>query len=128
LKRFEYSASAAHEQPLDPNEEWSPEALVLAGLIKCSLASLAFFAERQKIDVRGGGSADGVVTKRDSDGRWAFVEILCGLDVELHPKPDDEQLQAVLDSAEWGCFIGASLTVKPRYEWRVNGEVVERSS
>jgi hypothetical protein len=32
----------------------------------------------------------------------------------------------LLDSAEWGCFIGASLTVKPRYEWRVNGELVDR--
>ena len=126
MKRFEYSASAKHEKPLDSDRSWSPEDLVLAGLVKCTLASLAFYGEREGIVVAGGGAADGVVTKRESDGRYAFVEILCGLDVALEPKPDEEQLRALLDSAEWGCFIGASLTVKPRYEWRVNGEVVNR--
>jgi uncharacterized OsmC-like protein len=126
LKRFEYSASATHEEPLDPNRSWSPEDLVLAGLVKCTLASLAFYSEREDIDMAGGGAADGVVTKRDSDGRFAFVEILCGLDVKLEPRPDEEKLGALLDSAEWGCFVGASLTVKPRYEWRVNGELVTR--
>lgn len=126
MKRFEYSASATHEEPLDPNRSWSPEDLVLAGLVKCTLASLAFYSEREDIDMAGGGAADGVVTKRDSDGRYAFVEILCGLDVKLEPRPEEEMLGALLDSAEWGCFVGASLTVKPRYEWRVNGELVTR--
>jgi organic hydroperoxide reductase OsmC/OhrA len=125
-KRFEYSVSAAHEEGLDPNRSWSPEDLVLAGLVKCTLASLAFYGERQGIEIAGGGAADGVVTKRESDDRYAFVEILCGLDVKLEPRPDAEKLGALLDSAEWGCFIGASLTVKPRYEWRVNGELVNR--
>ena len=128
MKRFEYSASAVHDEPLDPSVDWSPEALVLAGLVKCSLASLEFFAESKNVTSRGSGGADGVVEKRDADGRYAFVEILCGLDVTLEPKPEGEELTALLDSAEWGCFIAASLTVKPRYEWRVNGEVVERSS
>jgi len=126
LKRFEYSASATHEEPLDPSRSWAPEDLVLASLVKCTLASLAFYSEREDIDMAGGGAADGVVTKRDSDGRYAFVEILCGLDVKLEPRPDEEKLGALLDSAEWGCFVGASLTVKPRYEWRVNGELVTR--
>lgn len=107
---------------------WSPEALVLAALIKCVLASLEFFGAKQNAEVAGSGSADGVVARRDSDERYAFIEIFCGLDVTLEPKPEGEKLDALLASAEWGCFIGASLTVKPRYEWRVNGEVVERSS
>jgi organic hydroperoxide reductase OsmC/OhrA len=128
LTRFEYSASAAHGEPLNPNRAWSPEDLLLAGLVKCTLASLAFFAERRGIESTGSGAADGVVAKRESDGRYAFAEIVCGLDVELEPRPDHEKLSALLDSAEWGCFIGASLTVKPRYEWRVNGEVVGRKS
>ena len=126
MKRFKYSASAVHEEPLDPKAVWSPEALVLAGLIKCTLSSLAFFSARQQIEIAGGGSAEGVVAKRDSDGRYAFVEITCGLDVTLEPKPDGDKLAALLDSAEWGCFISASLTVKPHYEWRMNGEVVPR--
>ena len=128
MKRFEYSASATHEEPLDREKAWSPEELVLAGLVKCTLASLAFYGERERIDMVGTGAADGVVTKRESDDRYAFVEIQCGLDVKLEPRPDDEKLNALLDSAEWGCFIAASLTVKPRYEWRVNGEVIERGS
>ena len=126
MKRFEYSAGATHEKPLDPNRPWSPEDLVLAGLVKCTLASLAFYSEREDIVMAGGGAADGIVSKRDSDGRYAFVEILCGLDVKLEPRPGEEKLGALLDSAEWGCFVGASLTVKPRYEWRVNGELVTR--
>jgi hypothetical protein len=64
------------------------------------------------------------VTRRDDDGRYAFVEIECGLDVELDPAPEGDALEELLEQAEWGCFIGASLTVSPRYEWRVNGEVV----
>ena len=124
MKRFEYSAGAVHDEPLDPKRRWSPEDLVLAGLVNCTLASLAFYAEREKMTMTGSGTADGVVSKRESDGRYAFVEVLCGLDVDLDPKPDDEKLRKLLDSAQWGCFIGASLTVKPRYEWRVNGEVV----
>lgn len=126
MKRFEYSAGATYDEPLDPKRAWSPEELVLAGLVKCTLASLAFYGERERIDVAGNGTADGVVTKREADGRYAFIEILCGLDVRLEPKPEDEKLSTLLDSAEWGCFVGASLTVKPRYEWRVNGEVVAR--
>jgi hypothetical protein len=64
------------------------------------------------------------VTRRDEDGRYAFVEIECGLDVELDPAPEPGALRDLLDQAEWGCFIGASLTAKPRYEWRVNGQLV----
>jgi organic hydroperoxide reductase OsmC/OhrA len=123
-KRFEYSASAAHGQPLDASRDWKPEDLVLAGLVQCSLASLAHYSERAGVEMSGSGGADGVVTKRESDGRYAFVEIVCGLDVQLDPPPGDENLRELLASAERGCFIGASLTAAPRYEWRVNGQVV----
>ena len=122
-RRFEYSA-AAGDGPVDVAADASPEELVLIGLVRCTLASLTFFAERQDVRVTGRGAADGVVTKRDEDGRFAFSEIECGLDVELDPAPEGEALAKLLASAEWGCFIGASLTVKPRYEWRVNGALV----
>jgi uncharacterized OsmC-like protein len=131
-KRFEYSVAvgrdgrlrAVGDAELELPDAWTPEHLLLFALVRCSLASLAFYAEREKMTMTGSGTADGVVSKRESDGRYAFVEVLCGLDVDLDPKPDDEKLRKLLDSAQWGCFIGASLTVKPRYEWRVNGEVV----
>jgi uncharacterized OsmC-like protein len=131
-RTFEYAASLDGEgrlladggDPLEPGEAWSPEHLVLAGLMRCTLKSLRFHADRAGISVQGGASAEGVVTKREEDGRYAFVEVECGLDVELEPPPDEGALAELLDLAERDCFVGASLTAPPRYEWRVNGEVV----
>jgi organic hydroperoxide reductase OsmC/OhrA len=131
-KRFEYAASldaegrllAGGEAPLTPGEPWTPEHLVLAGLMQCTLESLEFHAQRANVTVRGGAAAEGVVSKRDEDGRYAFVEVECGLDVELDPLPQGDDLVGLLDLAERDCFVGASLTPAPRYEWRVNGEVV----
>ena len=72
----------------------------------------------------GGAAAEAVVGKRDEDGRYAFVEIECGLDVDLDPLPEGDQLVELLDLAERDCFVGASLKRSPRYEWRVNGELI----
>jgi hypothetical protein len=74
--------------------------------------------------VSGSASAKGVVTKRDEDGRYAFTDIDCALDVQLDPAPDAGRIRELVDLAERDCFIGASLTVEPHYEWRVNGEAV----
>ena len=131
-KRFEYAASldadgrllAGGEAPLVPGEPWTPEHLVLAGLMRCTLESLEFHAQRANVSVRGGAGAEGVVSKREDDDRYAFVEIECGLDVELDPLPEGDALVALLDLAERDCFVGASLKPSPRYEWRVNGEVI----
>jgi len=131
-KRFEYAASldaegrllAGGESPLVPGEPWTPEHLVLAGLMRCTLKSLTFHADREGVSVRGSAAAEGVVAKREDDGRYAFAEIECGLDVELDPLPQGGDLSELLDLAERDCFVGASLRPSPRYEWRVNGEVV----
>jgi hypothetical protein len=92
--------------------------------MRCTLKSLTFHAERRSVSVRGGAVAEAVVTKREEDGRYAFVEVECGLDVELEPLPEGEALAELLALAERDCFVGASLAVAPRYEWRVNCEVV----
>ncbi len=130
-KTFEYAASLerdgrllAEGSSLEPGEAWTPEHLVLAGLMRCTLESLAFHAERAGVAVRGDATAEATVTRREGDGRFAFVEIVCGLDVELDPPVAGDKLGELLDLAERDCFVGASLTAKPRYEWRVNGEVV----
>jgi organic hydroperoxide reductase OsmC/OhrA len=133
-RQFEYAAAleaggrllANGFDPLVPGDAWSPEHLVLAGLMRCTLKSLAFHAERSGISVRGEASASAVVTKRGSDGRYAFDEVDCGLDVRLDPLPGAVQLAELLALAERDCFVGASLAEKPRYEWRVNGRVVQR--
>jgi organic hydroperoxide reductase OsmC/OhrA len=71
--------------------------------------------------VAGVAETDGVVTKRDDDGRYAFVEVRARLDVELDPLPDRERVAELIELAERDCFIGASLTAPPHYVWRVNG-------
>lgn len=123
-KRFDYSVTVRSGGPTEAKPDWTPEHLLLAGLGRCTLKSLAFHAERASVEVEGTASVDGVVTKRDSDGRYALVEVECGLDVRLDPPPETDSLSGLLDLAERDCFVGASLAVQPRYEWRVNGEVV----
>jgi organic hydroperoxide reductase OsmC/OhrA len=103
--------------PIDLPEGWTADHLLLAALVKCSIESLAYHAERAGHEVRAGGSASGKVTRRESDGRFAFVEIDCRIDAELSPPAADPG--ELLASAERDCFVGATLTVKPRYQWRV---------
>ena len=128
-KRFEYAVTvdrggrllAGDRAALEPPEEWTPEHLLLAALAQCTIASLRYHAERAGRDVVADAGARGVVTKREDDGRYAFVEIECAVNVDVDPMPADETSE-LLAKAERDCFIGASLSVKPRYEWRVNGE------
>jgi organic hydroperoxide reductase OsmC/OhrA len=123
-RRFEHAVTERWGEPPHAEEDWTPEHLVLAGLARCTLTALDFHAKRAGIAVSGNASAKGVVTKRDEDGRYAFVDIDCALDVQLDPAPDGDRIQELVDLAERDCFIGASLTVEPHYEWRVNGETV----
>ena len=102
-------------------EEWQAEHLLLAALVRCSLTSLRYQAGRAGLDAVGSGEASGVVTKRDSDGRYAFVEIQVLLDVELERQLPPDALAELLEKAERDCFIAASLTTSPDYRWTVNG-------
>ena len=133
-KRFEYAVTVERDgrclvaeegAPLAPPDAWTPEHLVLAALARCTLASLRFHAEALGVAADGSAAATGVVTKREADGRYAFVEVQCGLDVTLDPRPAD--LGELLDLAERDCFVSASLEAPTEYEWRVNGEVVARA-
>ena len=98
-------------------ESWSPEHLVLAAVLDCSLTSLRYHARKEGIAVSGSGKASATVTRREEDGRFAFVEIEACFDVHLEPAPADER--ALLAKAERDCFVGASLTAPPNYTWNV---------
>ena len=98
-------------------EEWAPEHLVLVGLVDCSLQSLRYHARREGVAVTGSGTAAARVTRREQDGRFAFVDIEARLDVHFEPPPADEA--ELLAYAERDCFVGASLTPSPRYVWSV---------
>lgn len=107
-----------------PNEEdeWTPEQLVLAGLCRCVLTSFRYHARRAGHEPVASASGHGVVTRREEDGRFAFVETRVDLDVVLDAPPSPEDVRAIVTKGERDCFVGASLTVKPDYHWTVNGE------
>jgi organic hydroperoxide reductase OsmC/OhrA len=129
-KRFEYAVEVDDDGTMradgtaatSPEEAWSPDHLLLAALVRCVLTSLEYHARRSGIESRGAGSAHGTVTKRESDERFAFVEIEADLRAWLSPRPDEAELQELLAKAERDCFVGASLTVVPTYRWSVNAE------
>ncbi len=127
-KTFEFAASVDREgrieavgASLSPPADWLPEHLVLAALVRCSLTSLRHHARRAGIEVAASGAATGTVARREEDGRYAFVEIECRLDVELQPLPPADELRELIAKAERDCFVGASLRASPRYRWQVNG-------
>jgi organic hydroperoxide reductase OsmC/OhrA len=132
-KRFEYAIAidragrlhAEGEAPIEPDPVWTADHLLLAALARCTIHSLRFHTERAGVDMVASAEANGVVTRRETDGRYAFVEIECDLDVELDTA-DDAEIDRLLALAERDCFVGASLTVPPLYRWRVNGS--ERSA
>ena len=94
-KRFEYTASldaagtlyAEDAAPLDTPEGWTPDHLMLAAVVRCSLGSLLYHARRTGLALEGSGRAHGVVTRRESDERFAFVAVEVDLDVrDLNPR------------------------------------------
>jgi len=98
---------------------WTPEHLVLAGLARCSLTSLRYHCVRAGVTLTARATAHGTVTRREEDGRFAFVLVTVEGDVSFEPKPDDATVAELLAKAERDCFVGASLTATPAYTWRV---------
>jgi len=101
-----------------PPEGWSPDHLLLAALLRCSIDSFVYHAHRAGHEVAASGEAQGTVTKRDSDGRYAFAEIAVRVDAQLTPRTTEPDV--LIAKAERDCFVGASLTIQPEYEWHVS--------
>ena len=114
--------SARGGSPIPLEEAWSAEHLVLAALVRCTLTSLDHHLRQARLTASGSGRAHGVVTRREADGLYAFVEIEARYDVALDQLPEPEIVTELVRKAERGCFVGNSLTPKPRYRWTVNGE------
>ena len=111
--------------PLETPPSWTPEHLLLAGLVRCSLQSLRHHASRGGLTVLAtSGSARALVTKREEDGRYAVVEAELVLEVDVEPSPGEDELAELLAKAKRDCFVGASLVVEPTYSWTVNGRAV----
>jgi organic hydroperoxide reductase OsmC/OhrA len=103
---------------IQPGEGWSPDHLLLAALVRCSIDSLVYHARRAGHEVSATGDAIGKITKRETDGRYAFVSIEVRIGAQLIPRADDAD--ALIAKAERDCFVGASLTVAPEYTWQVS--------
>jgi uncharacterized OsmC-like protein len=111
---------------LDEPPNWSPEHLLLAGLIRCSLKSLRHHAARTRVEIdSASGSARTLVTKRRTDELYAMVETEVELVVAVEPEPTPYELAKLLELAERDCFVGSSLTAKPSYRWVVNGRTMD---
>jgi len=98
---------------------WTPEHLLLAALVRCTLTSLRHHCVRAGIVLTASASAHGVVTRREVDGRYAFVLVSVEANVSFDPKPDEAAVTELLEKGERDCFIGASLLPSPIYAWRV---------
>ena len=84
VKTFEFDVSVETDRTarsslgggalaLEP--EWWAEHLLLAALVRCTLASLDHHARRAELAVSASGSAHGLVTRRDEDGLYALVDV-----------------------------------------------------
>lgn len=127
-KHFDYWISldergelTADGDPVTIGGDITAEHLLLTALARCSISSLEHFARQKDVDVTTSAYASGTVTRREDQERYGFVSIECKLDVQLAGELADDELRNLLESAEWGCFIGASLDPAPKYSWRVNG-------
>ena len=122
LDRDWTARSALGGSPFSQEAEWTAEHLVLTALCRCILTSFRYHCRRANHEPSSNASAHGAVTRRESDGRFAFVAIRADLDVTLEPLPGAEVVRELIAKGERDCFVGASLNVEPDYHWTVNGE------
>jgi organic hydroperoxide reductase OsmC/OhrA len=108
--------------PIPAEDAWLAEHLVLAGLVRCTLASLDHHVREAGLAATGSGSAHGVITRREDDGLYGFVEIEASFAVDLEPALGTDDVRELIEKAERGCFVANSLRVRPRYSWTFNGE------
>jgi organic hydroperoxide reductase OsmC/OhrA len=108
----------------DEPEAWTPEHLVLAGLARCVMTSLRHHATRSGLEVTSSAAARGLVTRREEDGRFAFVEVEVDVTVTVEPPPDEMAAAELIAKAAHDCFVGASLRATPTYRFTVNGREI----
>ena len=106
--------------PLGETDRWSPEHLFLASISSCTMLSFLAHASHRELVVTGyTAAATGVVTRRASDGRYAFVS------VDLHPRVtmsagQREAAEALTAKAERDCFISASTNATVTTTWEID--------
>jgi organic hydroperoxide reductase OsmC/OhrA len=125
-KVFEYAAEVDRAgrmtipggAQIESPEGWSADHLLLAALIRCSIDSLVYHAHRAGHEVAAQGQAQGTITKPTPEERYAFVSIDVRIEAQLTPRTNE--VDDLVEKAERDCFVGASLNVKPSYDWQLS--------
>jgi organic hydroperoxide reductase OsmC/OhrA len=129
-KQFDYlvaldldgTALAEGRSPSTPQLTWTPEHLLLESLVRCTVASLRFHADRIGVSVDASGTGRAAVTRPPREQRMRIVDIVCRLDLVLEPLPEPSAVAQLLADAEHDCFVGATLKPRTVYAWEVNGQ------
>jgi organic hydroperoxide reductase OsmC/OhrA len=125
-KVFEYAAEVDRAgrmtipggAQIEAPEGWSADHLLLAALIRCSIDSLVYHAHRAGHEVAAQGQAQGTITKPNPDSQYAFVSIDVRIEAQLTPRLNE--VDDLTAKAERDCFVGASLNLKPTYDWQIS--------
>jgi organic hydroperoxide reductase OsmC/OhrA len=125
-KVFEYAAEVDRAgrmtipggAQIESPEGWSADHLLLAALIRCSIDSLIYHAHRGGHEVAAQGQAQGTITKANPEAAYKFVSINVRIEAQLTPRTNE--VDDLAAKAERDCFVGASLNVKPTYDWQLS--------
>ena len=128
-KHFDYWISldergelTADGDPVTIEGDISAEHLLLTALARCSISSLEHFARQKDVEISRLGILvrDGDPPRRTRSATDSSASSASSTSGSAASLPTTS-LRNLLESAEWGCFIGASLDPAPKYSWRVNG-------
>jgi organic hydroperoxide reductase OsmC/OhrA len=105
--------------PFGDATAWSPEHLFLASLSSCTLLAFLAHAANGEIDVASyTADVSGTITRRKSDGRYAFVDVVLEPHVVVGPG-QAEAAHGITSKAERDCFISAGTTADIDVRWDI---------
>lgn len=87
---------------------WSPEQLLVASVVLCTMSTFHAFAEKEKLAVDGCRChAEGTVDKTSAGLAFTAIHLRVELGV---PPADVSRAMAILDRAKRHCLVASSLT------------------
>jgi peroxiredoxin-like protein len=108
-------ASAPPAEFDGPGDAWSPEQLLLAAVASCFMFTLRAVAQASRVDLVSLELAVSGTVDR-CDGRMRFTEIVLRPRVQVPAATECERALRVLEKAERGCIVSASLAIPVRLE------------
>jgi organic hydroperoxide reductase OsmC/OhrA len=98
---------------------WSPEHLFLGSLSSCTLLAFLAHAANGEIDVESyTAEVSGTITRRKSDGRYAFVEVVLSPRVVVGAG-QAEAARELTSKAERDSYISAGTTADIDVRWEI---------